>query len=307
MSDYGSPSPRGSAKRKTDGVSQGTRRPLLTASLFLLTPLLFTDSPLHPTRRALIRLQLDNTSLSTDNVALRARITQLEATLTAKSTENARLAREHSEISRAWLDVVQGEEGVRREVEEEKSKLKSGEREWLGKLKSSEEARFKVQEELQSVRREQGRQREEARKEKEVWEAERRRLERKLDAMNGVEASLRELQDQLEAKDRELEDVRALLSSTSASATTDGSASSLRAELKRQSTLLATLEKTNVQLSRECVDLRLRRDNVESLEKEVKSLARRAQTAEDKLASVYEQLDQSRRELEYVTLFPHKA
>lgn len=261
------------------------------------------DSPLHPTRRSLIRLQLENTSLSTDNLALRARITQLEATLTSKGTENARLAREHSEISRAWLDVVQGEEGVRKEVEAEKSKLKSSEREWMAKLKSSEEARYAVQGKLESLQREQQREREEARKQGEVWEGQRRRLEERVEALRGVEKSVRELQDQIEAKDRELEDVRALLSSANAPPSGDDSASSLRAELKRQSTLLATLERTNVQLSRECVDLRLRRDNVESLEKEVKSLVRRAQTAEDKLANVYEQLDQSRRELECVLLF----
>lgn len=192
---------------------------------------------------------------------------------------------------------------MRKEVEAEKSKLKSSEREWMTKLKSSEEARYAVQGKLESVQGEQQREREEARKQAEVWEGQRRSMEERLEALRGVEKFVRELQDQIEAKDRELEDVRALLSSNKAPPSGDESASSLRAELKRQSTLLATLEKTNVQLSRECVDLRLRRDNVESLEKEVKNLARRAQTAEDKLASVYEQLDQSRRELEYVVLF----
>ena len=87
-----------------------------------------------------------------------------------------------------------------------------------------------------------------------------------------------------------MEDVRSLLS--------DRPADDLRTELKRQSTLLTTLERTNAQLSRECQDLRLRRDQVESLQSEVKTLARRAQVAEEKLAVVNQQLDQSRREME---------
>lgn len=272
------------------------------------------DSPLHPTRRSLIRLQLENTSLGTEIVSLRTRVTQLETQVAAKTVENARLGTEHSEISRAWLDVVQGEEGVRREVEEEKARMKKSEREWMGRLKASEEARYAVQARLESVERDRERERDESSNKEEMWALQMRQKEQQVDALRDVEAKVRELEDQLEAKDRQLEDVRSLLSDRPPP-TSDDPTAHLRAELKRQSTLLATLEKTNVQLSRECVDLRLRRDNVESLEKEVKALAKRAQVAEDKLAVVYEQLDQSRRELEYVppspprwpALIPHSS
>ncbi|KAJ9101028.1 hypothetical protein QFC21_003246 [Naganishia friedmannii] len=278
MSDFGSPAP---GKRK---VEEG------------YSP----DSPLHPTQRSLIRAHLENTSLGTDIVSLRARISQLEATLAAKTAENARLGKEHSEISRAWLDVVQGEDSVRKEVEEEKSKLKRSEREWMGKLKTAEEGRYAVQARLEALERDRERERGEAKKREELVQQQLQRSHQDLERANEVQAQVRALEDQLESKERELEDVRSLLSSSNG--TTSSPSDHLRGELKRQSTLLATLEKTNVQLSRECQELRLRRDNVESLEQEVKTLAKRAKAAEDKAQIAMEQLDQSRRELDSLTM-----
>lgn len=235
-------------------------------------------------------MQLDNTSLETEVLALRTRAAQLETTLQAKTTENARLSREHSEISRAWLDVVRGDESVRKEVEEEKAKVKSLEREWMGKIKKSEEAKYAVQARLESVERDRQREKEEATKHQDLLRRQLEQKEREVDTLRDVQTRARALEEQIEAKDRQLEDVRSLLS--------DRPADDLRAELKRQSTLLTTLERTNVQLSRECQDLRLRRDQVESLQSEVKALARRAQVAEEKVAVVNQQLDQSRREME---------
>lgn len=294
MSEFGSPSP---GKRKIDeGYSPGAHRSLLSVNTYRSLILACLDSPLHPTHRSLIRAHLENTSLGTDIVSLRARISQLEATLAAKTTENARLGKEHSEISRAWLDVVQGEDSVRKEVEEEKAKLKRSEREWMTKLKNAEEGRYAVQARLEAVERDRERERNEAKKREDLVRQQLQRSEQDLERANEVQAQVRTLEDQLENKERELEDVRSLLSSSNG--TTSSSPDHLRSELKRQSTLLATLEKTNVQLSRECQELRLRRDNVESLEQEVKALAKRAKAAEDRVQITMEQLDQSRRELE---------
>lgn len=191
---------------------------------------------------------------------------------------------------------MQGEDNVRKEVEEEKAKLKRSEREWMGKLKTAEEGRYAVQARLEALERDRERERNEAKKREELIRQQLQRSESELQQANDVQAQVRTLEDRLESKERELEDVRSLLSSSNG--TTSSSSDQLRSELKRQSTLLATLEKTNVQLSRECQELRLRRDNVESLEQEVKTLAKRAKVAEDRVQIVMEQLDQSRRELE---------
>lgn len=185
---------------------------------------------------------------------------------------------------------------MRKEVEEEKAKLKRSEREWMGKLKTAEEGRYAVQARLEALERDRERERNEAKKREELIRQQLQRSESELQQANDVQAQVRTLEDRLESKERELEDVRSLLSSSNG--TTSSSSDQLRSELKRQSTLLATLEKTNVQLSRECQELRLRRDNVESLEQEVKTLAKRAKVAEDRVQIVMEQLDQSRRELE---------
>lgn len=185
---------------------------------------------------------------------------------------------------------MRGDESVRKEVEEEKAKLKTMEREWMGKMKKSEEAKYAVQARLEGVERDRRREKEEAAKHQDLLRRQLEQKEREVDTLRDVQARTRALEEQLEAKDRQLEDVRSLLSNRPAD--------DLRAELKRQSTLLTTLERTNAQLSRECQDLRLRRDQVESLQSEVKALARRAQVAEEKLAVVNQQLDQSRREME---------
>jgi hypothetical protein len=117
-----------------------------------------------------------------------------------------------------------------------------------------------------------------------------------------------QLSEALERKERELEDVRVLLnnerersyqqSHSPIEPQIDSADSTLRSELKRQALLLNSLGKTNQALQKENTELRLRRDNVEMLNNEVKALGKKARTTEDKLAVCQEALDRARKDME---------
>lgn len=119
-----------------------------------------------------------------------------------------------------------------------------------------------------------------------------------------------QLSETLERKERELEDVRTILAGEregsndpdfhagTSSTPSSGAETDLKAELKRQASMLNALGKTNHALQKENTELRLRRDNVELLNNEVKALGKKAKVAENKLAVCQEALDRARKDME---------
>lgn len=62
--------------------------------------------------------------------------------------------------------------------------------------------------------------------------------------------------------------------------------------------MLNALGKTNQTLQKENAELRLRRDNVEMLNNEVRALGKKAKVAENRLAVCQEALDRARKDME---------
>ncbi len=77
--------------------------------------------------------------------------------------------------------------------------------------------------------------------------------------------------------------------------TQSGTDDDLRAEFRRQSSQLVTLQQTNAKLQADNQELRARRDNVEMIKSELKNVERKSR---DKIRSLTEELDKARREME---------
>jgi hypothetical protein len=144
--------------------------------------------------------------------------------------------------------------------------------------------------------------------EKDLLQNQLERMEEERDSLRHMRDQAHRLSETLERKERELEDVRVLLNTerersnhppqSPIESSTGAADSTLRSELKRQASLLNSLGKTNQVLQKENTELRLRRDNVEMLNNEVKALGKKARTAEDKLAVCQEALDRARKDME---------
>jgi hypothetical protein len=127
-------------------------------------------------------------------------------------------------------------------------------------------------------------------------------VEQERNSLLNMRRQAHELSEALESKERELDDVRVLLTQARernplpSSAATDED--SLRKELKRQASLLSSLGKTNATLQAENTELRLRRDNVEMVKSEMLGVVKRAKAAEDRLSVCQEALDRARKDME---------
>jgi DNA repair exonuclease SbcCD ATPase subunit len=147
-----------------------------------------------------------------------------------------------------------------------------------------------------------------SRSEKQLLQNQIDRLQEEKDNLAHMREQAHRLSETLERKERELDDVRALLNTarersnhrpqSSDNIPADTADSSLRDELRRQASLLSSLGKSNQALQKENNELRLRRDNVEMLNNEVKALGKKARKAEDKLAVCQEALDRARKDME---------
>jgi len=147
-----------------------------------------------------------------------------------------------------------------------------------------------------------------AQSDKDLLQTQLNRMEEERDSLMHMRDQAHQLSETLERKERELEDVRVLLNNerersnhrpnSPVESSANPADSTLRSELKRQASLLNSLGKTNQVLQKENTELRLRRDNVEMLNNEVKALGKKARNAEDKLAVCQEALDRARKDME---------
>ena len=150
-----------------------------------------------------------------------------------------------------------------------------------------------------------------SRSEKELLQHQIDRLKEERDSLVHMRQQAHSLSETLERKERELEDVRTILTaerersnvrpnspSASGSTPSSGAETDLKAELKRQASILNALGKNNQALQKENTELRLRRDNVEMLNNEVKALGKKARMAENKLAVCQDALDRARKDME---------
>lgn len=181
------------------------------------------------------------------------------------------------------------------------------------KRRQLEDQNISLRDELASLGRTHAQTVSQSRSEKELLQQQIDRLQEERDSLVHMRQQAHSLSEALERKERELEDVRTILTderersdrrpdssngSGSGSAPSSGAETDLKSELKRQASMLNALGKTNQTLQKENAELRLRRDNVEMLNNEVRALGKKAKVAENRLAVCQEALDRARKDME---------
>lgn len=268
-------------------------------------------SPAHPLRRSLIKAQIGNTSLEAKVFALEQRLAERDQQLEASTSQADKLTEERIHLNRAYENAMAAKEKVQAELEAEHSKHSKELERHYKQTRQLEDTTFSLRNELDKLGRTHLQSVNQSRSEKDVLESKMERLQEERDSLVHMREQAHQLGQALEAKERELDQVRILLSherdktgsNGSIRNTTDGDDhAALRNELHRQAGLLASMGKTNQTLQAENAELRIRRDNVEVSKAEAKELAKRAKRAEDKLAVTQEALDRARKDVDMLTI-----
>lgn len=276
-----------------------------------------TDSPLHPTQRALLRTQIESASLSSRLSTAQSLLLSRDDEITRLQTEISRLKDDRRDLTDAWRDSQAQIERNRVEFEQVNARRMAENRVLSDQKARLEETVFGLKDELTKIQHAHAKSVDENQHLIKELRIQLRQSERKREQLEPYQVQAHALAEELEALNRALSDARESAASAAANAersgapTPSGSSSDLtgesllRSELKRQATHLAALEKNNSALRSEVAELRKRKDSVEMARGEMREVERKAK---ERIRILQEEVNQARREVDSLTLsFPSSS